>query len=93
MFHFILDFFVHCGSSKCLYALPAPLKLNRPILEVFLWDEGKPKKLFVLVQRMPPLECVHFVKQLEKYSSLAHLDKREQNARNVVKNLNYSSKS
>ena len=32
------------------------------------------------------------IKQLEKSSFSVHLDKRGQNVRNVVKNLNYSSK-
>ncbi len=53
------------------------------------WDEEKVRKLFALVQKMQLLECVLFVKQLAKYSFLAHLERREQNVKNVAKNLNY----
>ena len=57
------------------------------------WDEEKHKKSFEVAQKMPQLECVHFVKLLEKYLFLAHLVKNEQSVKNVVKNLNYSSKN
>ena len=93
MFYVGINLFVHCGSSKYLYALPAPLKLNRPIQKVFPWDEEKPKKSFVLVQKMRQQGCALSVRLLVKFSFLAHLEKREQSVRNVVKNLNCSPKS
>ena len=58
-----------------------------------LWDEEKLKKLFELAQKMQLLECVHYAKQLVKYSFLDHLEKNVQSVKNVVKNLNYSSKN
>ena len=47
MFYFIINLSVHCGSSKCLYALPAPLKikLNRPIQEVLSMGRRKTQKI------------------------------------------------
>ena len=61
-------------------------------MKLIQWDVEKLKKLFAQVLKMQQLECVLNVGQLVKYSSLAHLEKREENAKNAVKNLNYSSK-
>ena len=69
------------------------LNLIDRLRKFFQWDEEKLKKLFGLVLKMLQLECVLCVEQLVRYSFLVHLEKREQNARNVAKSLNYRSKS
>ncbi len=69
------------------------LNLIDRLSKFFQWDEEKLKKLFGLVLKTRQLECALCVEQLVKYSFLAHLEKREENVKNVAKSLNYNSKS